>query len=533
MRWEVEARGASEAPTKSIAHLVFVALLALASLVACRRESAAGAERGFRAELEPSASEHRIALILGSNAGSGERPPLRYAERDAVKMARVLTEVGGFAESDVHLVLAGSLAAVRQRLESIRKSAGAAMARNGASRVVLLFFFSGHSDGEALELGRERLMFSDLRTYLRDTGAGVRLGIIDACRSGAVIGIKGGKPGPGFDVTLLGLPALAGEAFLSASRADELALESREIGGSFFTHHLVSGLRGAADADGNHLVTLEELYRHTAARTSASAAQTLFGGQTPAYDYRLVGHGDLVLSDLRGIRHVVYVPGGFDRILIFRKGSDVAEAETGIGTGQPIALPPAEYVLRGKREDTWYRASALVSESAGRIARTLDFERETPAPAPESRPLSEITRDFRPGNGFPSPLPKSSPYFCEPTEGNWKACRNGGCTVCGEMVQGFPNYFRNHPNCIPSMTCEGRYFTCSANCPPPSAADSCDPDPQGWLGCNTGCTVCTLEIAEYPRYFDNHPNCVPMPGRCKEGPGHCGPACPAPGPNDR
>jgi hypothetical protein len=512
---------------------VLAVLLLGCFAVGCRQDSAIDGERAVRAELEPSAAEHRIALVLGNNAGSGERPSLRYAEQDAVKMARVLTEVGGFAANDVHLVLGGSLAAVRQKLDAIRKLAGAANARHAATRVVLLFYFSGHSDGEALELGRERLSFSEVRGRLRETGAGVRLGVIDACKSGAVIGVKGGTPGPGFDVTLLGLPALSGEAFLSASRADEVALESREIGGSFFTHHLVSGLRGAADADRNHLVTLEELYRHTAARTSSAAAQTLFGGQTPAYDYRLVGHGDLVLSDLRGVRKVVYVPGGFDRVLIFQKGSAVAEAETAISTGQLIALPPAEYVLRGQREGTWYRASARVSESAGQFSRVLDFVQETPAPAPETRSLAEITRDFRPGNGFPSPLPKSNPYFCEHTEGNWKGCRNGGCTVCVEMVQGFPNYFRNHPNCTPSMTCEGRYFTCSANCPPPTAADSCDPDPEGWLGCNTGCTVCTLEIAEYPRYFENHPNCVPMPGRCNDGPGRCGPACPAPGPDDR
>ncbi|HEX6277964.1 MAG TPA: caspase family protein [Polyangiaceae bacterium] len=513
---------------------VWAGVFALALLsAACQKKAGGDGDHGVRAELEPSASEHRLALILGSNTGSGERPPLRYAEHDARKMARVLAEVGGVPASDVHLVLAGSLARVRQELDAIRRSAEATKARHAASRVVLLFYFSGHSDGEALELGRERLTFSELRGRLRDTGAGVRLGIIDACRSGAVIGVKGGTPGPGFDVTLLGLPALSGEAFLSASRADEVALESREIGGSFFTHHLVSGLRGAADADRNHLVTLEELYRHTAARTSSAAARTLYGDQTPAYDYRLVGHGDLVLSDLRGVRPVVYVPGGFDRVVIFRKDSELAEAETAISTGQNIALPPGEYLLRGQREATWYRASARVSETAGQISRVLDFVQETPAPAPESRPIADITRDFRPGNGFPSALPKTNPYFCEPTEGNWKGCRNGGCTVCAEMVHGFPNYFRNHPNCIPSMTCEGRYFTCSANCPPPTAADSCDPDPQGWLGCNTGCTVCTLEIADYPRYFENHPNCAPMPGRCNEGPGRCSPACPAPGPEDR
>ena len=508
--------------------------LALAG-VACRRDVGhdEGSDGSGRAELQASASEHRVALILGSDAGSGERPRLRYAEQDADKLARVLPEVGGFRSEDVHVLRAGTLSLVREKLDAIRSFSQAMKARHAGSRLLLFFYFSGHSDGEALELGRERLPFSELRQLLRDTGADVRLGIIDACRSGAVIGIKGGQPGPGFDVTQLGLPALAGEVFLSASRADEVALESREIGGSFFTHHLVSALRGAADADRNYLTTLEEVYRHTAARTSSAAAKTLYGGQTPAYDYRLVGHGDLVLSDLRGVRQIVYVPGGFDRVLILRKGSDVAEAEAGISAGQPIAVPPGEYMLRGQREGRWFRAEARVTATAGHMARAFDFAPETPDPPPESRPLSEIARDFRPGNTFPSALPKSNPFFCEGTDSNWKGCRNGGCNVCVEMLQGFPNYIRNHPNCNPSMSCEGRYFPCSANCPPPSAEDSCDPDPEGWLGCNSGCSVCTLEIAEYPRYFENHPNCIPMPSRCNEGPGRCGPACPKPSERDR
>ena len=52
--------------------------------------------------------------------------------------------------------------------------------------------------------------------------------------------------------------ASTGEALLTSSAADENALESKEIRGSFFSHHLVSGLRGAADSSGDGQVTLAE-----------------------------------------------------------------------------------------------------------------------------------------------------------------------------------------------------------------------------------------------------------------------------------
>ena len=45
---------------------------------------------------------------------------------------------------------------------------------------------------------------------------------------------------------------------LSSSGADELSQESRALAGSVFTHHLVSGLRGAADENGDERIAQGE-----------------------------------------------------------------------------------------------------------------------------------------------------------------------------------------------------------------------------------------------------------------------------------
>ncbi|MEN9579739.1 MAG: hypothetical protein RJA70_2748 [Pseudomonadota bacterium] len=483
------------------------------------------------AALLTSAVEHRVALVLGNNQGAQERPALRYAELDARKLGGVLVELGGFEASATTVLLGGTRAAVLDQLRKLTFNIQALKRRHERSRVVLAFYYSGHSDGVALELGDDRLRFSELRDLLRQTGADIRLGIIDACRSGAIIGTKGGKPGPGFELATFGLPSLSGEVFVSSSRADELALESREIAGSFFTHHFVSGLRGAADADRDSQVSLEEVYRYTATRTSSAAAGSLYGGQTPAYDYRMVGQGDLILTDLREVSRLIYVPGGFDRVMILDETDQLAVAETYTQTAQLIALPVGSYLLRGTRNDRWYRARVSVEEGVTRFARALDFLPESePTEVPPGAPSAHYAT---PGTTFDAPLSKSDPNFCNGTDGNWKACRGSGCQVCAELLEGFPNYFRNHANCIPSLTCKGRYFTCSANCPPPGAEDSCDPVPNSWSGCEHGCAVCVEEIGDYPRYFENHPNCIPMVGSCRAAPGMCGAACPKPGPGDK
>jgi hypothetical protein len=82
------------------------------------------------------------------------------------------------------------------------------------------------------------------------------------------------------------------DAMLLAAPAPALgaaAQESAALGGSFFTHHLDVGLRGAADADGDGQVTLAEAFRYTSARTVAQTAATQGGVQHPTYDFRMSG----------------------------------------------------------------------------------------------------------------------------------------------------------------------------------------------------------------------------------------------------
>src|SRR3712207_1320753 len=112
-----------------------------------------------------SAETRRLAIVVGNNAGRGDRPPLRYAENDAGKMARVLTELGDVSPEDVLLLqgrgskdLEAAIGVARERIAHVHETPDA--------RTVLVFFFSGHSDGEGLELGKERVSFGRLKAML-------------------------------------------------------------------------------------------------------------------------------------------------------------------------------------------------------------------------------------------------------------------------------------------------------------------------------------------------------------------------------
>src|SRR5690606_5434129 len=170
-------------------------------------------------------------------------------------------------------------------------------ARRGGTRVELFVYYSGHSDEEGLLLGEERFGYDELRAALESLPADVRVAILDSCASGALTRRKGGVRRPPFLVDAAS--HVQGHAFLTSSSADEAAQESDRIGASFFTHFLLSGLRGAADTSRDGKVTLNEAYQFAFAETLARTSRTSAGAQHPAYEMQLAGTGDLVMTDLR------------------------------------------------------------------------------------------------------------------------------------------------------------------------------------------------------------------------------------------
>lgn len=290
------------------------------------------------------AETRRLAIVVGNNAGSGEMPPLRYAESDAGKMARVLVELGDVQADDVMLLQGQKVGSVERAITEARDRV-AFFKRSPDVRTVVFFYFSGHSDGEAIELGTDKLAYPRLKALLTGTGADVRLVVVDACRSGAGLRAKGGKPAEAFSIRLADTLQATGEAFITSSAADEAALESSEVMGSYFTHNFISGLRGAADASGDKLVTLAEAYKYAYDRTVSSTAMLSVGAQHPNYDFRLSGQGELVLSSLLKPSSMLVLPEA-ERSLVTDLARDQVVVEVVGAGGREVALAPGQYGVR-------------------------------------------------------------------------------------------------------------------------------------------------------------------------------------------
>ncbi len=320
------------------------------------------------AALSASAETRRVAIVVGNNAGSGDLAPLRYAENDAGKFARVLVELGDVGPDDV-LLLQGRRMADLERAIADAKERVSAFKRVPDTRAVLIFFFSGHSDGESLELGQEMLPYARLKAMLLGTGADLRVAIVDACKSGAGFREKGGRPAEPFVIKLSDTLVASGDAFIMSSAADESALESSEVMGSYFTHNLISGLRGAADSSGDKLVTLAEAYRFAYDRTVSATSVLPVGVQHPSYDFRLSGQGELVLASLVKPSATLVVPEGSERSLVTDVVRDQVIVELPPGPIREVALSPGQYGLRLMRGGQSFGGRVTLSEGMRRIVK--------------------------------------------------------------------------------------------------------------------------------------------------------------------
>ena len=292
------------------------------------------------------AQTRRFAVISSHHIGGPAAETLRYAARDARKMAEVLVELGGFAAEDVRLLVEPDSAAVMAALDDVE--ARLAVARDAGLRTMLLFYYSGHAASGELELGDSRLPVVAVRDALAASAADIRLGFVDACQSGAITRLKGGRSAPGFVVDVEPSRESRGHVIITSSTEDEASQESEDLRGSFFTHYLVSGLRGAADRSGDAIVTLGEAYEYAYNQTVTHTAGTRGGTQHPTYTYDLRGNGTVVLTRLEGLAGLVFPAGAEGRYLVYDAGRDlvVGEVDKAVGERRRLAVPPGRYVIK-------------------------------------------------------------------------------------------------------------------------------------------------------------------------------------------
>lgn len=340
------------------------------------------------------AGPHTYALIVGSNrAGPGQKP-LKYAHNDARQVRRVLTQLGSYPARNTRLLLDPGPRALLAALDQLR--AQVEQHGNSGERSVFFFYYSGHARARALNMGREELPLAELRRRLVDLPATVTVAILDACQTGAISRVKGAEPTADFSYNTVNDLNAAGLAVMASSSGSELSQEADRLRGSYFTHNLVVGLRGAADADSDGRVTLSEAYRYTYHRTLVATASTAVGKQHVTLETKLRGKGEMLLTRPAAATAALRLPPPLKAEVLVQSQPGqtvVAELSKAPGKGMRLALAPGSYAAIVNRGT---RALRCELRLADRQETVLDITRCTRATPEQVGVKGQIELDDRP-----------------------------------------------------------------------------------------------------------------------------------------
>jgi hypothetical protein len=333
------------------------------------------------------------AIVVGSNAGGAGQSTLRFAEEDAERMAQVLREIGHFDASNVRVLLHPDASQVLATIDEVATRVQANATRGEQAEVV--FYYSGHARAAAVNLGGYELPLATLRARLGSLPTSLTIVVLDACQSGAFARVKGAEPAADFTYNSVAKFGQKGLAVMASSSQEELSQESDELRGSYFTHHLVSALRGAGDSDHDGRVSLDEAYRYAFRHTLASTARTQVGEQHVTLETELSGQGDVPITYPAEARAQVQLPSTLEgRVLLQHhpSGSVIAEVQKAAGAALRIAVAAGSYdavVGEGTRI-----VECRVSAADGEVA-AIDPSNCSPVSPDRTQPKGDDERPLR------------------------------------------------------------------------------------------------------------------------------------------
>jgi uncharacterized caspase-like protein len=227
---------------------------------------------------------NRWAVVIGVGDYDNKNVPrLRFAESDADAMYRLLTTRAGYPRENV--VLLTDRAPEKPTLQNIRLALGDFLPRKTTRDDMVLIYYAGfgapevdasskETDGLAKYLIPRNVQPESLRktAFAMEEIQGILARIpaervvllLDTSYGGAAGGRTftppNARPRSVSDQFLERLTKSRGRLVITASGANEVALEPADLGHGLFTYYLLEGLSGKADRNGDGIVTVAELY---------------------------------------------------------------------------------------------------------------------------------------------------------------------------------------------------------------------------------------------------------------------------------
>jgi len=234
------------------------------------------------------------AVIIGIDKYQDQKiPNLTFARADAEGVYEILTdpELGRIPPDNVILLLNEE---ATQR--NIRSAIGTKIPKRAGEQDMVYIYYAGHgspvmdpksrsrdgmekylvpTDAELDDLRATGISMDEIQRFFGWIESKQVMFFIDSCYSGEAGGRTFHNPQYQgrhlLSAEFLEDLASEGRLVVTACDVNEVSLETQDIGHGLFTHYLIEGLKGAADKDGDGLVTIHELYDYVYEQVSQQA----------------------------------------------------------------------------------------------------------------------------------------------------------------------------------------------------------------------------------------------------------------------
>jgi len=211
-------------------------------------------------EIQQQANLKVWAVVIGI-ANYNHMPVLRYTDDDAYRMYAFLKSPEGGALDDDQISILIDEDATKQNIKSTMQEV---FSKAGPNDLVILYF-SGHGlKGSFLPIDfdgyNNKLYHEEIKDLLDRSPAKYKLCIADACHSGSLLAMRGNVRNVLDDYYTSLAKAEPGTALIMSSKSEETSLESNNLRQGVFSHFLIRGLKGEADEDQDHFVSVKELF---------------------------------------------------------------------------------------------------------------------------------------------------------------------------------------------------------------------------------------------------------------------------------
>jgi hypothetical protein len=288
-------------------------------------------------------ANERVAMIIGADKGLRSDRQLRFAVTDAKKISSVLQELCGFQQSRCYLLSDPDTKQIEKTVDELK---GRVKEIQESGRQVECFiYYSGHGSADALHINGTTFSHKQLLSIIDTLHADLTIAIVDACYSGALVTEKGVSIAGPLSLKLTDTLTAQGTILLTSSSSDQTSHESMDLGGSIFTHHILSALRGAADYDRDGDVSLSEAYSYARIHTTKATGFKPGAIQEPSYAWNVKGNREICLSKLNRGTTMLYLEKGepCPHFVIDEKTESVVVQFTPDEDPVRIALSPGRY----------------------------------------------------------------------------------------------------------------------------------------------------------------------------------------------